>query len=375
MSYYRDEQSRGVGAVASLDMGPTARISGALQRAPGARAPMRPVTRAVAPVRTGPVPALTRPAPQTGINIDTLTPMRQTVTPSNMRVGALPPALHPVAIVTPAGQPMARVAAAPTAAHPARVSVTVSGTRPAAPRMGTATTRGGATSRKPVWVTKASDCPRGYFIKRTVVVPGTNNLKFWCWPNPAASPTPPRVVRAVARPRPVVAVMARPTTPRGGLTVGTHAGGRPLRLRGPVIPAPNVPPLTSVNTPAGPATVIATPQGNVAVPGAVVVPMDVPVGSTVSTDAGPATVTNTPAGNVAIPESMAPPEDAWADDSQIDALLSDTKDETGDTGPAVDEGPAQDATPAEAAASTGSGGIGKLAMIGGAGWLALKFFL
>jgi hypothetical protein len=148
--------------------------------------------------------------------------------------------------------------------------------------------------------------------------------------------------------------------------------------------------MTVVNTPMGPATVIPTDAGNVAVAGAVPVSPDIPVGSTVSTDAGPATVIDTPAGNVAVPESMAPPEDAWASDAEIDDLLGDTKQDVaqdaasaGDPVPpeaaegasVTTDGPADAATPTDAAAiatDAKKGSTTTAVLLGGAA-LAWKF--
>lgn len=437
MSYYRDDQSRGIGAVAALDMGPTARISGALQRT----AP--PATRTV--VRPGVVPPLVRPGTRTGISVDRLTPMSPTPRPAGISVVSPPPALRPVAVVSRTGQPMQVVSGSPprtgggiigggpggaarlatahanatqggvfaraTAGAPAvKVTVNAQGKAtvsnvpwavPSAPALakldkfvhshpglaltmdthgqihakGIGTAHAGKPKLKPVWVTKAKDCPKGYFIKKTVVIGFPPSMKFWCWPNPVSKAK--RIVKGVSRKKPTHKITVTPGAARGGVRVG-H-----LKVRGPVVPAGNLPPGTSVDTPAGIGCVVPTPQGNVVVPGATPAP-DVPVGSTVTTDAGPATVVATPAGNIAIPESMAPPEDEWANDAQIDALLSETKEDvaaemgpSADTAPGaavVDEGAPPVATPAEAA-DMKKGGIGKLAMVGGAGWLILKFFL
>jgi hypothetical protein len=157
-----------------------------------------------------------------------------------------------------------------------------------------------------------------------------------------------------------------------------------VNVRGPVIQAAGVPPMTAVQTPAGDAMVISTPSGNVAVPGAVPAP-DVPVGSTVQTPSGPATVTATPEGNVAIPESVAPPEDEWSNEATISELLSPPEvgqpgEATAKTDPVAvtDAGPADVATPAETAEikkEEVKGGLGKAAVVGGGLLLALKFFL
>jgi hypothetical protein len=270
-----------------------------------------------------------------------------------------------------------RQAHAVAAAAPVRKAHAVA----AAPvRKGTVTS-GPAAKKKPIWVDMVSKCPKGYFVKKTVFKPSATGvggkMMFWCWPNPAHRPKP--ISKVIQAKRPRVRVVVHPVTPRGGVRVG-H-----INVRGPVVPAGNLPPGTVVATSAGTATVVATSAGNVAVPGAVPAP-EASVGSTVSTEAGPATVVATPSGNVAVPESMAPPEDEWANDSMIDDLLGPTKDaveaesgpsaETQPGAPVTSEGPVAPATPAEAAdIKKKEGGVGKLAMYGGAAWLALRFFL
>jgi hypothetical protein len=303
-----------------------------------------------------------------------------------------------MAVVTAAGRPLAVVRQVPIPSDAARLSVSTGAPRKAtvvrsvatptrkgtvsssaaAPRKGTVTS-GPAAKKHPVWVDKASKCPKGYFIKKTVFKPSPTGsggkMMFWCWPNPVSKPK--QVVKSISAAKPTRKAHALPGAPRGGLKIG-H-----LKVRGPVVAALGIAPGTTVSTAAGDALVVSTPAGPVAIPGAVAAPGVAP-GSTVSTDAGPATVVDTPTGPVAVPESMAPPEQEWASDAMIDDLLGPTKDavaaemgpsaETQPGAPVVDEGPPTVATPAEQK-DMKKGGVGKLAVVGGSAWLLIKFFL